>query len=90
MARTHWYDGLLTLLRDSPGEMETVTLTVTEVRAVGGQPLPPSAGTRSYWRNHGPGSMGSRLAAIGWRVAHVQRHDTFTLTFVRASADITV
>jgi hypothetical protein len=34
--------------------------------------------------------MGSRLAAIGWRVAHVQRHDTFTLTFVRASADITV
>lgn len=89
MARTHWYDVLLRLLRDYPGEMGTVTLTLTELEAVVRQPLPPVAGTRSYWWSRAPGSMGPRLAAIGWRVDQAHRYEDFTITFGRRLSGMT-
>jgi len=88
MTRGRWFDPLLTVLRDQPGETEVVTLTLVEIAVLAEQPLPRSVLTRTYWWNRRGGSVGSRLAAIGWRVTHAQRHDEeVTLTFVRVTAD---
>ncbi len=77
-----WYDALLTLLAEQPPEVATVTLTLVEIEALAAGPLPPSARTRGYWWDGGAKAMSHRLAAIGWRVAHV-RGRPLTLTFVR-------
>jgi hypothetical protein len=85
MPRSRWYDSLLAFLREQPGD--TRTLTLTEIETLVGQRLPRTALLRSYWWNRQPGTMGPRLAAAGWRVAHARRGGDLTVTFMRISPD---
>ena len=63
------YQPLADYLAAVPAETVTVTLTLPEVEALLGSPLPPSAGTLSWWANTaGPPHARAWLAA-GWHVA---------------------
>ena len=80
----HWSDPLLALLAEQPQDTTTLVLTLDEVAALVGAPLPRSVMSRSYWRLRTPKAMGSRLRAAGWWVAQFEpRGPTTTITFIR-------
>ena len=84
----HWYDSLVTFLAEQPPEAASVVLTFPQVEALVGGELPVIARTRYYWWGQTSGTMGPRLAAICWRVAHVRGRPP-TFTFVRLPLDTT-
>lgn len=79
----YWDRPLLALLAAQPAQIRDVTLTRVAVAALARGPLPDAAMTRSYWWSRNPGTMGSRLQAIGWRMRTMGRGPDATLTFVR-------
>ena len=64
----------------------TVTLTLAEIEALLGLPLPPSARTRSWWVDRSRHAAYRRLLApLGWTVSEVRRrHGVEAVTFVKA------
>ncbi len=88
MLRPHWYEPVLRFLAEQPPEATSVALTFPQVEVLIGSELPVIARTRHYWWGHTSGTMGPRLAAIGWRVAHV-RGRPLTVTFERLPSDTT-
>ena len=88
MPHVHWYEPVLRFLAAQPPETTRVVLTFTQVAALVDGELPVNARTRHYWWGHTSGTMGPRLAAIGWRVAHM-RGCPATFTFVRLPPDTT-
>ncbi len=71
MARNHWSDPLLTVLRGQPVDTTTVTLTLAEIEAIIGAPLPESVHTSGWWANL-RGQQRPQMKAwwsAGWRVA---------------------
>ena len=86
MARARWYEPLLAFLAEQPPETTSVTLAFAQVEALVGGELPVIARTRYYWWGQISGTMGPRLAVIGWRVAHVRGRPA-TITFVRLPSD---
>ena len=81
----HWSEPLVVLLAEQPADTTSVTLTIAELMMLAGGRLPAMAETRSYWWTPKSGSMVNRLAAIGWRAAHV-RGRPLALTFERVAA----
>ena len=77
-----WFDPLLAFLAEQPPETVTVTLALDELLAFAAGPAPRGALTRGYWRGRQPGTVGHRLAAIGWRTQSM-RGRPLTITFVR-------
>ena len=80
------YDLLVRYLAAQPGDR--VTLTLAEVEAIIGGPLPTGARRRDWWHSTpGRSAMGPVVHAAGWRV----RLDAFwgrtpVVTFVRDGA----
>ena len=79
----HWSEPLVAFLAAQPPTTLAVTLTLTELEALAGQPLPAGAAARTYWWSAGSVAR-RRLAAIGWRLASVGGWPP-TLTFARLS-----
>lgn len=91
MARTRWFDPLLAFLHDQLLETDAVTLTLAELEALAGQPLPISTLLRSYWWDRQAGSLHRRVAVVGWQVVQARRRDqSLTITFARTSPDAIV
>ena len=86
MPQPHWSAPLLAFLAEQPPETASVTLTFAEVEVLVGGELPVIARTRYYWWGQTSGTMGPRLAAIGWRVAHARGRPP-AFTFVRLPPD---
>ena len=64
----------------------TVTLTLAEIEALLGLPLPPSARTRAWWMNRPERGYRRLLAPLGWTVGEVRRrHGVQSVTFVKAT-----
>ncbi len=66
-------------------QADRVTLTLPEIEALVGAPLPASASGPEFWRNGRPGP-GPTWAwrAVGWRVAERRyQRPTWAITFVR-------
>ncbi len=82
MVRAQWFDPLLAFLAEQPPETTSVTLTVPAIAAIVGGDVPRAGLIRGYWRGRGKQSIGPRLAAIGWQVAHVRGRPA-TITFER-------
>ena len=82
----HWSDPLVAFLATQPPDSSTVTLTLAELAELAAGPLPAGAATRAYWWRS-RGAPRRRLAAIGWRVAHVDRSaEMLTFEWVGRSA----
>ena len=66
----------------------TVTLTLAEIEALLGLPLPPSARTRSWWVDRSRHAAYRRLLApLGWTVGEVRRrYGVQAVTFVKTDA----
>ena len=84
------YQPIGNYLAGQPPETVTVTLTLSDVERVLGQPLPQGARARTWWAN----SWGTTRARVwlmaGWRVDTVAlRVGTPTVTFVRGTPDTT-
>ena len=86
MRRTRWYEPVLCFLAEQPRETTSGALTYTQVEALVDGEMPIISRTRYYWWGHTSGTMGPRLAAIGWRVAHVRGRPP-TITFERQLPD---
>jgi len=86
MARTtpRKYEPLRRYLAEYPGDR--VTLTLAEIEAIVGAPLPVSARTRAFWantRSQRPAQLQAWWSA-GWRVAGTRlRQATPAVTFAR-------
>ena len=78
-----WYDPLFALLAAQPAATSRVTITLGEVVARGGAPIPDAAYARSYWSRPVHGPLRRRLRVAGWRVAGVREGVNPALTFVR-------
>lgn len=80
------FDSLVDALAVQPPETATVTLTLVEIEALLGRPLPAGAWARQYWRNRSHDR--SWLRTAGWRVSGFDRHG-LVVTFARATPDST-
>ena len=82
------YAPLHRYLAGLPAEVATVTLTVVEVEAVLGTPLPLTARLRSWWGGRRPGTAQAwAWHAAGWRVTALAMHyGVAAVTFVRVQA----
>ena len=73
-------------LTAQPGD--TVTLSLSEVETIIGEPLPPMAGTRVWWMGRRTSRQSRAWGAAGWRVVSVAfRVAAPTVTFKRARSD---
>ena len=72
------YTPLLRQLQALAADQDTVTLALTEVEAVIGAALPPSARTPGFWS--GGGSVLLQFQRAGWRAALDRQRDTVTFT----------
>ena len=86
MARARWYEPLLTFLAEQGAETMSITLTLDDLAALFGGRLPISATSRSQWQS---ADLAHRLAAVGWRVGHLQLRDEIAITFERQLPDTT-
>jgi hypothetical protein len=70
---------------------DAVTLTIPEIEAIVGAPLPPSARQRSFWGNSRRGTFDIRpWAQVGWWVVRAEvRLAPPAITFVRVAPDST-
>src|SRR5215208_5204705 len=84
------YQPLADFLAGQPPETVTVALTLPEVEALLGEPLPRAAATASWWANARSAPHAAACLAAGWRARRVRlRRPPGTVTFVRATADTT-
>jgi hypothetical protein len=90
------YVPLTAYLRAQPPEVSSVTLTLAEVEAIIGAPLPRSAVTagRSWWTNAPVQPQSRAWRSAGWVVAALQRRGggpppLWTVTFTRVVSDTT-
>ncbi len=81
------YQRLADYLAAQPPETVELTLTIAEVEAMVGAPLPVSAWSGRWWSNKPYGRWEVRpWVTAGWRVAHLSmRTVTPTVTFARVS-----
>ena len=79
------YQPLADYLAAQPPETVSITLTLAEVAAVVGTPLPAAVWTRTWWSNFPRRPAATRpWAAAGWWVQDTDmRSATPTVTFVR-------
>jgi hypothetical protein len=79
------YDPLVRYLAALPEDQ--VTLSLAEIAAIIGAPLPASAQHASFWANSPMGVFRVRpWVEAGWRMARTDlRHETPAVTFVRAA-----
>jgi hypothetical protein len=70
-----------------PGTM-SITLTVPEIEAIVGEPLPVGAATAAWWINTRSSSQGRAWLDAGWRVQVRLRQTPAVATFVRADTTI--
>ena len=77
------YDPLVAYLAARP--VDAVTLTLAEIEAIVGAPLPPTAYRPSFWVNSPQGVFGVRpWLRAGWRVVRTDLHARPpAVTFVR-------
>ena len=76
------YDPLATYLAALPSA--EVTLTLGEIEAIIGAPLPASAWLRTWWANTLAFGQGRAWLSVGWRVARASmRTVPPTVTFAR-------
>jgi len=84
------YQPLADFLAAQPAETASVSVTLAEVAALLGGPLPAAAGTQSWWANARSAPHAAAWLAAGWRVRRVRvRRPPGTVTFVRATAATT-
>jgi hypothetical protein len=80
------YDPLRRYLAELPPEVETVTLSVAEIAAIVGAPLPATARTSRFWQNARQtwviSSQARAWQGAGWRVAGFD-YRAEAVTFVR-------
>ena len=64
---------------------ERVTLTLSEIAAIVGRPLPAGAHDAAFWSNeHGSKGPSWAWRSVGWQVTgRVYQHPTWQITFVR-------
>src|SRR5688500_12691231 len=83
------YEPLRRYLAGLPPALDTVTLTVTEVAAIVGVPLPVSARTNRFWLHArqpwGASSQARAWQGAGWRVAGFDDRAE-TVIFVRVAS----
>jgi hypothetical protein len=82
------YQPLADYLAAQPAATATITLTIAEVEAVVGAPLPAAVWTRTWWSKARPGRQREARPWLtaGWRVARLSlRTATPTVTFARLS-----
>jgi hypothetical protein len=89
MGKPRKYQPLTAYLAGQPPEAARITLTLPEVAAIVGAPLPPSARSRAFWTN-AQQTWGGTVQARAWRRAG-WRVVTFdyraeTVTFVRVDS----
>ena len=82
------YAPLGAYLRALPPQTTTVTLTLGEVVAILGTPLPASAETSTWWTSTRRTLQAATWHAAGWRVARVAfRVAAPAITFARLAPD---
>ena len=85
------YAPLAAYLREQPPAVDRLTLTVTDVEAIIGAPLPASARDRAWWANTPQTAQARAWRSAGWRVASVQWRPRGplerTATFVRVASE---
>jgi hypothetical protein len=92
MASRSKYVPLAHFFRSQPPDVTRVTLTLGEVEAIIGAPLPRSAYTqgRGWWSNLHYRSHTWAWRSLGWRVLSVERQPggigQWTATFTRAAS----
>ena len=80
------YAALARYLAAQPGDR--VALTLVEIEAIMGVPLPRSASGRRWWANGRSGAQGRAWLDVGWSVASVTaRAAVPVVTFVRGGAE---
>ncbi|MGD9891720.1 MAG: hypothetical protein AB7R89_33525 [Dehalococcoidia bacterium] len=63
---------------------DQVTLTLAEIEAILGTPLPATATSSDFWRNYARAWPAHAWRDVGWRVArHPSRQAVTAVTFVR-------
>jgi len=73
-------------LAAQPSGVGRVTLTLPEIEALVGGPLPPSAGTQAAWMNAWGNARARLWLAAGWHVAaRAMRRDPPAVTFARGA-----
>ncbi len=80
------YQPLAAFLAAQPPETIAVTLTLTEVAALVGEPLPLKAHHSDWWGNDPARHPARTWLSIGWRVTRAQvRQTPSAITFTRVS-----
>jgi hypothetical protein len=81
------YEPLRRYLLALPSEVTTVTLTLAEITAIIGGPLPATARLRPWWGNHPRASHSRAWLDAGWRVTGRDVRSALpTVTFTRAAS----
>ncbi len=80
-----WYTPLITLLSAQPPETTELTVSLAELEALAGEPVPLGAYARVFWVGRGGRKVTAALAQVGWRVVRFDRY-TRSVTFVRVAA----
>jgi hypothetical protein len=85
------YGPLVASLVALPPETASVTLTLAEVEAIIGAPLPPSARTRAWWWHAAHARQPRAWHRVGWRVESVRSwsggYRQWEVTFIRTAPD---
>ena len=83
------FQRLVNALAGQPAGMLTLTLTLAEIEAILGRPLPRAASTRAWWIDQGKHARHRRLLmAAGWAARAVHfRGPVPSVTFVKAAAN---
>ena len=83
------YQPLADYLAALPADTAEVTLTVPEIEALLGEPLPASAGKASWWANTPTVGSTRPWRQVGWRAVQVHLRQTpGVVTFVRAATAV--
>jgi hypothetical protein len=81
------YAPLGAFLAALPPETATVTLTLSEIETILGEPLPGAAATRMWWSNSRHRRAEMVWVAVGWRVQRAEMRRVMpTITFARAAS----
>ena len=84
MVKPRKYQPLVDYLAGQPAAIMSVSLTLAEIEALIGAPLPQTVATRIWWHNSRP--HWRLVRAAGWRVAGVD-FPSRRVTFVRVAGD---
>lgn len=80
------YIRLAAYFADQPASVDRLVLSVSDIEAVVGEPLPTNARFPSWWRNDHRKMHSRAWLSAGWEATQMRAQDQ-TIEFVRARGD---